>query len=316
MVDGSNPSRRSFRRIAGVIAVAGTMLVATAAGAAVGVLTKRRAQELTPGGDRVGGKLFIGWTQAPRSHPNRPKVLVKRGSRKPVRLNRKSTNGIMGGMDGQTAVYQEIDNSDADIFRYNLKTRDRDRVPISSSRWEHSPTISGKFILFGRNSRFDTVVLLNRKTGNTRTLASVKMRGDTNSPPVYPGQVNGDFVAFTRCTRNLSKCDVIRYQISTRQFIKIPRQRPFHYAASVSNNGTVYFAGSGKACGQNTAIYRRRNGNTTRISKLGGKNEVYNNTHVIPRAGGGTDIFYSRARCKNDRAFPRHANFDVVRVKG
>lgn len=90
-MDGSNASRRSYRRTVAVIAVAGTMLVATAADAAVGVLTKRRAQETAPGGDRVGGKLFIGWSQAPRSHPKRKNVLVRRGSRKPIRLNRRST---------------------------------------------------------------------------------------------------------------------------------------------------------------------------------------------------------------------------------
>lgn len=314
-MDGSNASRRSYRRTVAVIAVAGTMLVATAADAAVGVLTKRRAQETAPGGDRVGGKLFIGWSQAPRSHPNRLKALVKRGSRKPIRLNRRSTNGFMGGIDGQVAIYQETTNNNSNIWRYNLRTRDRAGVTVNSPRWEHSPTISGKFILFGRNARFDTVVLFNRKTGASRTLASVKKPTARRYPAVDPGQVNGDFAVFTRCTRSISRCDVIRYRISTRNFVKVPRPRPFHYAASVSKNGTVYFAGSGQGCGANTAIYRRRNGNTTRIAKLGGKNEVQGTTHAIPRAGGGTDVFFSKTRCKNG-GFPRHTNFDVLRVKG
>lgn len=315
-MDGSNASRRSYRRTVAVIAVAGTMLVTTAADAAVGVLTKRRAQEVTPGGDRVGGKLFIGWSQAPRSHPNRHKALVKRGSRKPIRLNRPGTRGYMGGIDGQVAVYQEITPGDSDIRRYNLKTGDRAGVAFNGSRWDFGPSISGRFILFGRNSLFDSVILFNKKTGKSRTLAKAKNPGNRTTPLVTPGQVNGDFAVFTRCGKNGFPCDVIRYRISTRQFVKVPRPRPFHYAPSVAKNGTIYFVGSGSGCGVNTAIYRRRNGNTTRIAKLGGKNEVSDHTFAIPRAGGGTDVFFSRVRCKNKSGISKRANPDIVRVKG
>jgi hypothetical protein len=303
-----------FRSILALV-ISAALILGTAAEAAVGVRTNRKLAEVTPAADVVGGKRFVGWAQGARGTPKTIKALVKRGGRKPIRLNRRGTDGFMGGIDGQVAVYQERGRRDSDIFRFNLRTGDRAGITPNSGKHEYAPTISGNFILFGRNARRDTVVLFNRKTGDSRILASAKKVGG-GTPRLEPGQVNGDFAVFHRCTVGITSCDVIRYQISTRNFVTIPSKRPFQYNASVMPNGSVYFAGSGKACGANTGIYRRRNGTTTRIGRLRRNYEVFLNTFAAPKPGGGTDVYYTRGRCKNDNEFENRANFDIVRVNG
>jgi hypothetical protein len=313
MTQGLSNNAR-FRSILALV-ISAALVLGTAADAAVGVRTSKTYKEVTPAADVVGGKRFIGWGQLRRRNFNGVNAFVKRGGRKPVRLNRSGTEGWMGGIDGQVAVYQEARKRDSDIYRFNLRTRDRAGIKVNSPKWEYSPTISGNFILLGQMGPKDKVVLFNKKTGDSRTLAKVNSsRGD---PRVQPGQVHGDYATLQRCSAGYKTCDVIRYRISTRDFMTIPSKRPFQYAASVMPNGTVYFGGSGKACGANTAIYRRRGNSTTRIAKLGGTNELFfGPTFASPRPGGGTDVYYSRGPCKNASEYKEHANFDILRANG
>ena len=310
----STVSNKKRLRSICALALAGGMVLATAAEAAVGVRTSRKLAEFAPAADLVGGKRFVGWSQGPR-RKERFNAFVKRGGRNPVRINRRGTRAYMGGIDGQVAVYQEISNGDSDIRRFNLQSSDRAGYKVNSSRWEFGPTISGRFLLFGRNSKQDSVILFNKKSGDSRTLASVRKKGG-GFPLAHPGQVNGDYAVFYRCSRNFDSCDVVRYRISTQQFLTVRSKRTYQYGPSVTRTGTVYFAGSGSTCGANTNIYRFRSGNITRIAKLGRDTEMFGGTRVAPRPGGGVDVYHSKARCKNARGLGENPNLNVYRVGG
>lgn len=289
--------------------VASLLVGATAAEAAQGVLTKRRVMERGPAADRSNGKLTLSWTQSPRSHKNRTKALVRRNGNT-RRLNKRGTKGYSGGVDGRIVIYQQMNNGDSDLKRFNLKTGKRTNLSVNTGKWEWRPSNSGGWVLFGRDTRHDTVVLLNSKNGNTRTLSRMNKRKYFSAP----GQVNGDYVTYEKCYPG-SHCDVFRYRISTGNTTKIPGKRPVQYSSSVTPSGTVYFMGSGRSCGARVALYRRKNGNTTRIARLG-RNMDSARTFVARRAGGGTDVYFERGRCGENDSFANQTNLNVYKVRG
>ena len=282
--------------------IAGGMIAATPADAAQGLLTTRRFDERTPSVGLFDGKVTLAWSRAPNAHPRRVHVFVRRGKGNPRRVNRRGTRAWAGGVDGRIVVYQEINNRDSDLKTFDWKTGDRRSIRRANTRkWEWGPTKSGKWVLFARSARHDTVVLLNMKTGDTRTLARSTRRG-----AAFVGQVKGDFAVFSKCSRRA--CDVFRYRISTRQKITIQNKRRAQYAPSVTSSGTVYFAGSAPKCGTRVILYRRRNGKTTRIARLGSKDTLW--TQAAARVGGGTNVYYEQGGC-GDRA-----DFDIYKTRG
>ncbi len=296
-------------RAAIALAISGAMVVATAAEAAQGVLTKKRSSEIYPAADVTNGKLTLVWTQYPRGKPRKGTVFVRRGSGKARRVSPKGARAYSGGVDGRVILYQVVRNGDSDIKSFNWATGKRGSFRVNSRKWEFHPSKSGRWVLFGRlGARRQWIILLNTKNGNTRTLA--RRKGERLG--VEPGQVNGNFAVYYKCNRR--KCSVFRHRISANKTVRMPNKRRVQYAPSVARNGTVYFAGSGYGCGTRVGIYRRRNGKTSRIEWLGNKDTA--TTFAAPRFGGGTSVYYDRTGCNPDGSTPDRANFNVYRTRG
>lgn len=138
-----------------------------------------------------------------------------------VRLSRNGVWAMVGGIDRGVLAYA-TGRTQADVRLLDLSSRKQRRVPrgVNTKQVEYLPTISGKWLLFGRvrpNRNYlksDTaVVLTNLKTGRSRVVSS----GTSYHSYTYPGQVNGDWLTFTACKFNKygPNCGVSRYRIST-----------------------------------------------------------------------------------------------------
>jgi hypothetical protein len=249
------------------IATAGSVLVATLASAAMAapmipVLTAQKAGEFQP----ARGSGYLAWEQNTRAHPRWFNVLARRDGGKRFRVNRRGSQGAMGGIDGNTIVYQEFKRSNANIRFYNLTTgkRTNPAIYVNTRGWEYWPSISGDWVLFGRRNLSATrrkIILYNRATLNVRVIDET-----TNAKSfISPGQINGDYVVWHRC-RPVPNCNVFRYNIRTRLTRRIPRPpNSSQHAASVTPDGTVYFARSRRRCGRNVRLMRFPLGGPARV---------------------------------------------------
>jgi hypothetical protein len=113
--------------------------------------------------------------------------------------------------------------------------------------------MSGQWLLFGRIARDGSrdIILYDLSTRDATKLDEVGGR-DTF---LAPGQVNGDYAVWYRCTRG-TKCNVVLYSISDGVETKIPNPGGFQYAPSVSSDGTVTFARSASGCGHRVRLIR------------------------------------------------------------
>ena len=88
------------------------------------------------------------------------------------------------------------------------------RHGFNTAWWEMSPTVSGKYILFGRQSlpnyARQQVILGNRATGAQLKLANFV--STDSSASAYPGQVNGNWAVWTICGNG--RCSVYRRDIA------------------------------------------------------------------------------------------------------
>src|SRR5205085_5662811 len=181
------------------------------------------------------------------------------------RLNADDMRGYNGGFDGSELIFQQISKTgQSDLVIYDTATKQYVPVPggVNTPRWEATPTMSGDFILFsretGRRSGFvDRLILHRISNGHEQVLASV-FSDYRRGPFIDAGQVNGDYATWDLCSR-ANGCDVFRHQISTDHTIRIP-DRQQEYAPSVAADGTVFFIRSGVGCGTQARLMRYANG--------------------------------------------------------
>jgi Divergent InlB B-repeat domain len=167
---------------------------------------------------------------------------------------------------------------------------------VNTPRWEFWPSLSGRWLLFGRRARGGSrrkVILFDLETGARRVLAATRSR----SAFLGPGQVNGGWVVWTKCTR-ATACNVWRYNIAGRHRHKVPNPGRFQRAPSVTAEGTVYFVRSGGKCGSSVRLMRYFPGRRAKaLVKLPeGKNIA--DTYAF---GGrrGTKLLYDRTSCRS-----------------
>lgn len=211
-----------------------------------------RHSELWPATDGT----YLAWAQNSPRAPRRFRALVRTPTGKTFRVNRRGTMGFPGGIDNSRIVFREVAKGASHIRMLNLATRKRMALPaqVNTRASEYAPTISGEWLLFGREERIsrDTwrskVYLWNLVTGNFEVLASSSTPGF-----VMPGQVNGDWATWSSC--GSSSCSVIRYQLSSGKRARIPVAQ-VAYSPSVGNDGTVYFGNSARGCGNKVGFYR------------------------------------------------------------
>ncbi len=255
-------------------------------------------------GDRVA------WEENSPTKPNHYDVFTG-GSASKTKVNRNGTNAANGGIDGTRLVYQEWDGGDSDLYFFNLNTHNRSSPPagVNTSSWEYWPSESGDWLLYGRRNAAGTrrIILFNLVTKQSRELDEV----GANSH-VAPGQVNGDYAVWYRCTPT-KKCDVFRYQISTQTKLRLPDADRYQRAPSVSKDGTVYFERSdGKVCEVPNKLMRYQNGDVSPVMEVP-FGEHIGDTYV-DSDDFGAKVFFDRFDCEDstrsnlyridDRRFP------------
>jgi hypothetical protein len=277
---------------------AASLAVATAATAEAAMqipVKTSRAFEQAPG---AGGGTYFAWSKGSavrlmlQSAPGQPAIQVN-GSR---------SNAWAGSIDGTALVYQQARAGRSDIKLFDVVSHHRSEpAGINTRHWEWHPTISGPWILFGRRTfakHRSRVLLHNTSTNATITLADVRGRNAI----AHPGQVSGTWAVWDVCAHGV--CNVYRYDITTRTTTKVPNTLTGkeQYYPSVTSTGTVYFAHSGFACGQNVRLVEWVPGTTMVLVSFRAGRDLVSTTQTVPDQVTGTDVYYDRYTCRTGAA--------------
>ena len=181
-----------------------------------------------------------------------------------VRVNADGRSGANGDIEGDLLVYQQFGRGYSSLRFFDLSSNQRTTPPtgINSPQWEYWPSMSGPWLLFARlfGNGARRVILFNLSTSEQRVLDRV--HGD--HAYLAPGQVNGDWAAWSHCSAGAT-CEVVRYRISTGRAHTVPNPREVEqYAPSVDDHGTVYFASRDGDCGARVRLIRQRRGRNGR----------------------------------------------------
>lgn len=273
--------------------------------------TTKNERNPAAGHDGGGGEVWA-FTRSRSGYPNRYDAYAKEGANASFKLNT-TGQAWTGGIDYPVVVYQQVASGQSNIFLYDLSTDTRPPTPagVNTSKWEWHPTISGEWLLYGRddtNTPTQRVVLHNHDTHVERQLSSVTKARHY----LQPDQVNGDFATYTRCT---PICNVARYQISTAAKIvpaKPVTSRPRHqYAGAVTSAGAVYLVRSGPNCGEKVKIVRYDPARSDPVlgTVVAALPSGFDIAFAFARQNPDTsvDVFYDRVRCSTGR-------FDVYKV--
>jgi hypothetical protein len=286
------------KRIAAVIVPLAVVAAVTAtAWASVADTPVRagRSHEELPSADGDAG--YLAWTQNSAARPRHYDAFESLSGAPKVMVNATGTSGYNGGIDGTTLVYQQVRRGQSDLRLFDLARHQRS-IPagVNTPQWEWRPSISGAWLMFGRETLrtrpVKTRVLLHN-TATSQTITLVDAPGLSE-----PGQVNGDYAVYTHCGR--VTCNVFRYQISTGHRMKMPNtlSRRVQYAPSVSADGTVYYASSRFTCGKDVRIRRFVAGDTVAslMTILPAGRDI-NTTYADDMTDGTTRVLHDRASC-------------------
>jgi hypothetical protein len=255
-----------------------------------------RFYEQLPAAATDGSARYFAWTQNTRAHPRRNDAFLKRGPGARVKLNTRG-HGYIGGIDPPLVVYQQVYHGQSNLKLYDANNHTRANPPpgVNSSDWEWEPSISGDWLLYGRQDNETTTqwVLLRSLSSSTEVVL------DQGSGFRQAGQVNGDYAVWTRCD---ATCDVVRHQISTvsETLLQEPATTTYQYGAAVTSTGVVYVARSGKACGSHVRIVRYFGtgdpAQGTVVASLGSGRD-FGSAYARENGDGTVDVFYDRYRC-------------------
>jgi hypothetical protein len=217
-----------------------------------GVKTTRLYEQL-PAAATDGSTNYFAWAQNSRSRPNHFDAFLTRTGQPRVKLNSRG-EGYVGGIDPPKVAYQQVVNGQSDVKIYDADQQTRPALPngVNTGDWEWEPSISGKWLLFGRQTSSTQFVILASLDPATPTQTVL----DQGRRFRHAGQVNGDFAIWTRCTRE--SCNAVRRVImpgTTNTSLQKPSKK-FQYAAAVTSTGIAYVARSGPKCGADVKIVR------------------------------------------------------------
>ena len=222
-----------MRRGLFIVAVVAALVVVPAAYALLsqhGVKTSGLYEQL-PAAETDGTTQYFAWTQNSRSHRNHFDAFLTRTGDPRVKLNA-TGEGFIGGIDPPNVVYQQVRNGQSNLKLYNADTQTRTDPPagVNTADWEWEPSISGDWLFFARQTNTTQFVILHSLTTPTEVILDQGRRFR------HAGQVNGDFAAWTRCTK--TTCNVVRRQISTVSDTVL--QKPstkYQYGGAVTSTG-------------------------------------------------------------------------------
>jgi hypothetical protein len=288
---------RSKRALVALLAVVlgGTQFVAPqdAEGAPPAAVIRTPAGEYQPA--KESG--FMAWERNTAARPSHFDVYGRIGRGRAFKVNAPGTNAANGGISGGRLVYQQFNRRRSDLKFYSFASRRRSNPPrgVNTRSWEYWPSMSGKWLLFGRESlqsRARTIVLYNLESRASRRLARTKSAKLT----LVPGQVNGKFAVWAKCSPK--RCNVLRYNIVTRKKLRVPNRGGSQYAPSVSRDGTVHFARAGSPrCGSKVRLMRFKPGRgSTRVASLSDRVNI-GDTYSYTDQFGNAEVLYDRYAC-------------------
>lgn len=217
--------------------------------------------------------LVTGWSDT----SGRATFSVPGGPR--TRFSKKLETYLTQGVSGARGIVQHLRfannrlNSDLELWQLRPKAQVRLPSGVNSRSWEWGGALSGDWLLFQRgefDARSKFIRLINLQTRAKRTVISA--RGRTTG--LEPGDLNGDFATFTRCTK---RCRAYRYQLSTRKTRSLLPPAGFSdYASAVLPDGTFYFVRSRSGCGRNVQVMRLDPGSSTpvRVARVAGGHDI------------------------------------------
>jgi hypothetical protein len=259
-----------------------------------------RLYEQLPAAQTASGVRYFAWTQNTVAHPRRNDAFLKRGAEVRVKLNTVG-HGYLGGIDAPLVVYQQVYRGQSNIKIYDADTHARSNPPtgVNTSDWEWEPSISGDWLLYGRqDNQTDTQWVYLRSLTST-----TEVELDEGLTFRQAGQVNGDYAVWTRCD---GACDVVRRRISTTTVTVLPKPATttYQYGAAVTSTGVVYVARSGRGCGSGGVKIVRYFGpsdpaNGTVIAALGSGTDMWSG-YARENADGSVDVFYDRYGCRSN----------------
>jgi hypothetical protein len=231
----------------------------------------------------------------------------------PVQVLRKRSNAhtFFGDFDpaSDEAIFQDngARSVNANVYLADLTNPGTYSGPgsgINTEYWEWSPEISADWILFGRN-RFDRgsspwkVILYERATGDTTVLDKVENRCGC----IFPQDVNERYATWVKC---VARCNVFVYDTQDQTTTKIYNPDKYQYAASVSEEGRVYFVRSGRGCGANVQIRAidlaaKDPTSSLPVYSYPAGMELASSIHMVDGVDGVHDLYFDRADCNADR---------------
>ncbi len=235
---------------------------------------------------------MVAWSENSRRHPRFFNEYVKPiAGGKAKRLNADGTRAYNGGFDGSKVIFQQISpQGQSDLVIYDTVTKHYDPVPsgVNTTRWEASPTMSGDYLLFsretpGRTGFVDRLILHQISTGDEQVLR--KLFSDYRRGPfIDPGQVNGDYAVWDVCSRSAG-CNVFRHQISVDHTQMLP-DRQQEYASSVAADGTAFFVRSSNGCGRHARLMEFTGGTGVLVEALAPNRDSFSTfaidaTHLV-----------------------------------
>jgi hypothetical protein len=256
-----------------------------------------RLDEQLPAAQTASGVRYFAWTQNTVAHPRRNDAFLKRGAEARIKLNTRG-HGYLGGIDAPLVVYQQVYRSQSNLKIYNADTHTRSGPPtgVNTSDWEWEPSISGDWLLYGRqDNQSDTQWVYLRSLSST-----TEVELDEGLAFRQPGQVTGDYAVWTRCD---GACDVVRRGITAGADTVLPKPATttYQYAAAVTSTGVVYVARSGRGCGGAKIVRYFGTGDPatgTVIASLGTGRDLWS-AYARENADGSVDVFYDRYSCRS-----------------
>jgi hypothetical protein len=190
---------------------------------------------------------YLAFSRDVAGHPNRANLIVRHSPDPDVRINPAGTNAFAGSIDGTTLTFWQHPTKGrrGNIRFYDLVGKTYSApAGVNTKRHETQPHLSGDWLLFARSYR---VALSSPRRILLRDLVTSEQRlldfGD--DAYVQAGGLAGNYAAWTRCAR-LTRCRTWLYDITGPSVTLLPNPLArSQFAASVTADGTVYYAESG-----------------------------------------------------------------------
>jgi hypothetical protein len=244
---------------------------------------------------------YLGFTANTADSPSHYDAYAKKTADSSVAMLNTGGSGWFGGVrpDSNEAIYQQYNRKDSNLHVIDLDTTTRTSpgTGINTSHWEFDPSISLNWILFGRITNSQVLLILyHRIDGSSTVLDSVPYPGNGL---IRPGTVTEKYATWTHCGK--TSCNVVVYDLiaHTTSRVPNPNKRYFYYGSASDTSNKLYFVRSGNGCGLRVRIQSWNIGTAdplTTVASLPDGFDVATRTFTFVNAGH-DDVYFDRLRC-------------------